>query len=275
MLGKKSGQLVRKSTVGRPFGGDAEFARHLPEVVGRTEEARRKAIERARKIAKIYPEAKKIIRRGALADNQALLLKIAKKSGWKAQKKCAEVMLALVAAQSSTKHSLANKSKDDGAVSSGDEHLAFGEPDAEPALKGKTTTYEALEKFWRKKGAKLWAYTPIATRNRFYEMLKKCRCNSPVDAKALVDSVFCGRGRVYCRELYGYATSHGVAKPAIRKVLKKRKYKLKKPSGQLHYYVNKDPDWKDRLLAVSAEALEQTKEADPVIYERPECRTGN
>jgi hypothetical protein len=62
--------------VGRPHGGIAQAARVLC-VPGKTEEARRKSIERAMKIAEICPEAKDEAKRLGLEDNQSALLAIA------------------------------------------------------------------------------------------------------------------------------------------------------------------------------------------------------
>jgi ParB/RepB/Spo0J family partition protein len=73
-----SGQVVRKSA-GRPESGIALAARSLP-VAGMTEEARRKAVERAINIERIADEAKSLARTLGLANNQAALLAIAKQA---------------------------------------------------------------------------------------------------------------------------------------------------------------------------------------------------
>jgi hypothetical protein len=70
------GQVVQEFTVGRPNGGIAQAARVLC-VPGKTEEARRKSIERSMKIAGISSEAKAEAKRLGLDDNQSALLAIA------------------------------------------------------------------------------------------------------------------------------------------------------------------------------------------------------
>jgi ParB/RepB/Spo0J family partition protein len=74
---KRGGQVDHKPSGGRPEGGIAEAARVLP-LPGKTEEARRKTIERSLKINKIDPEAKAAATAAGLADNQQALLAIAR-----------------------------------------------------------------------------------------------------------------------------------------------------------------------------------------------------
>jgi hypothetical protein len=71
-----SGQDVQEHTVGRPRGGIAQAARVLC-VPGKTEEARRKFIEREMKIDAISSDAKDEARRLGLEDNQSALLAVA------------------------------------------------------------------------------------------------------------------------------------------------------------------------------------------------------
>jgi hypothetical protein len=71
-----SGQDVQEFTVGRPHGGIAQAARVLC-VPGKTEEARRKSIERAITIDSIVSEAKDAAKRAGLDDVQSALLAIA------------------------------------------------------------------------------------------------------------------------------------------------------------------------------------------------------
>jgi ParB family chromosome partitioning protein len=70
------GQVDQQSRRGRPVGGIAEAARQLP-VPGKTEEARRKALERAIKIAGTSPEARSALKAAGLDDNQSALLQVA------------------------------------------------------------------------------------------------------------------------------------------------------------------------------------------------------
>jgi ParB-like chromosome segregation protein Spo0J len=79
-----SGQVGQKSQFGRPHGGIALAARKLP-ALGRSVEARRKIIARAKKISQITPEAKQAAIEAHLENNQEALLRIAEFSGHKAQ----------------------------------------------------------------------------------------------------------------------------------------------------------------------------------------------
>ena len=72
--GRFSGQNVQKK--GRPHGGIAQAARELP-IKAKTEEGRRKKIDRAIKISQIWLNIKDVIRNKCLDDNQAALLQIA------------------------------------------------------------------------------------------------------------------------------------------------------------------------------------------------------
>jgi hypothetical protein len=79
-----SGQKVQKPKGGRPQSGVAKAARQLP-VKGKTQEARRKRIERAIKIAAISLEAKAAIRKAGLDQHHSALGQIARQKDRKAQ----------------------------------------------------------------------------------------------------------------------------------------------------------------------------------------------
>jgi hypothetical protein len=72
-----SRQNVAKPKGGRPEGAIAKAARELP-MKGKTQQARRKAIERGIKIAAISSEAKAAVKKSALDDNPSALREIAK-----------------------------------------------------------------------------------------------------------------------------------------------------------------------------------------------------
>jgi ParB family chromosome partitioning protein len=72
-----SRQNVAKRNVGRPEGAIAKAARDLP-MKGKTQQARRKAIERGLKIAAISSEAKVAVTKAGLDDNRSALREIAK-----------------------------------------------------------------------------------------------------------------------------------------------------------------------------------------------------
>lgn len=79
-----SGQLVQKTKGGRPEGGIARAAREL-RVPGKTEEARRKFVERAVKINTLWDETKEAARAAGLANTQSALLAIAREQSSEAQ----------------------------------------------------------------------------------------------------------------------------------------------------------------------------------------------
>jgi ParB family chromosome partitioning protein len=72
-----SRQNVAKRKGGRPEGAIAKAARELP-IKGKTQQARRKAIERGVKIGGIASDAKVAIRQAGLDDDQSVLFKVAK-----------------------------------------------------------------------------------------------------------------------------------------------------------------------------------------------------
>jgi ParB-like chromosome segregation protein Spo0J len=80
---RDSGQNVQQKK-GRPQGGNALAGRKLP-VPGKTEEGRRKFIERARAVASIDAKVKAEIKEANLQDNRSALLRIAKESSPSAQ----------------------------------------------------------------------------------------------------------------------------------------------------------------------------------------------
>ncbi len=88
-----SSKKLTRSKQGRPEGGIARAARELP-VKGKTPEARRKAIERDMKAAKISQEAEEVIREAGLEDNQSALTAIAAEATPDAQVKKAKDLAA-------------------------------------------------------------------------------------------------------------------------------------------------------------------------------------
>lgn len=71
-----SGQNVQKMDRGRPKSGISEAARRLP-IKGKTHAAKRKNVERALKVASIFPEAKDAAKKAGLDKNRSKLLKVA------------------------------------------------------------------------------------------------------------------------------------------------------------------------------------------------------
>jgi hypothetical protein len=136
-----SGQREKKR--GRPKGGLAKAARELA-VKGKTEEAKRKAVERAMKVDKLFPKSEKAATAAGLDKNQSLLLQIAKEETLEAQlKKIAE----LVEAQ--------RKAKAKRKVGAGEE-----------------VSFDSLKTEWLKDGKlRRWAWekTGKSDRNRFVD----------------------------------------------------------------------------------------------------------
>ena len=71
-----SGQNVQKRDRGRPESGISEAARRLP-IKGKSHAAKRKNVERALKVASIFPEAKDAAKKAGLDKNRSKLLKVA------------------------------------------------------------------------------------------------------------------------------------------------------------------------------------------------------
>src|SRR6202035_5005705 len=78
------GQAVHKPAGGRPESGLTRAARELC-VPGATPAARRKYLDRAIKIAEIWPEAKSAAEAAGLDNNQSALLAVARESSLAAQ----------------------------------------------------------------------------------------------------------------------------------------------------------------------------------------------
>ena len=97
-----SGQKVQKMRKrGRPKSGISEAARRLP-VKGKSEAGKRRTVERALKVANIFPEAKDAARKMGLDDNRSILLKIA-------AEKTPQAQLAKVGELSATKRNVRHR----------------------------------------------------------------------------------------------------------------------------------------------------------------------
>jgi hypothetical protein len=98
------GQVVQKGSIGRPNGGISAAARIIP-MPGKSEGAKRKALERDLRIAAMNAEAKKAATAAGLDDNQSALLEIARQSGGEAQlNKVAELQNRAAERSTRTKH---------------------------------------------------------------------------------------------------------------------------------------------------------------------------
>lgn len=262
-----SGQYVRKSKLGRPLGGLSKSARLLP-AVGRSFEARRKIIQRATKIAGIFPEAKEAAKAAGLDDNQKALLQIAKAGGRKSQVR----MVAKLAARaqdpnetkqdpSDSKHSTAasDRQANDAVRSS-----SYDDNETDTPKRISDTTIDALESMWKRHGNILWAHTPFAVRDQFLEMLRRARCKARADAVNLVKEVFQGREKVSPQKLYAYAKTKGLTKSVIRKALREWGYgRPKKGSRDAPwYYFNKDANYMNQLKIIEDDELQAALDAE-------------
>jgi ParB-like chromosome segregation protein Spo0J len=245
-----SGQVGQKSKLGRPPGGVSRAARNLP--IGRSEEARRKILQRGRKIAGLRPQTKRAVISAGLDDDQQALLTIAKSHGRKAQLK----KVALLAPSSRGKNDTDAERATDG----------DGEA-AERSRKGRDngansshpeTTFEQLEEFWQKDGRKLWMYAPFSEREKFHGMLRRARCKAPTDVLKFVRDVFQGRGEVFAKHMYDLAKRRGLTQKSVRAVLKQLCFHRTRPRRDPHSgwrYLNPNQNWKNELPAIPRSEL--------------------
>jgi hypothetical protein len=276
-----SGQVGRKSRLGRPPGGIALAARELP-LVHRTPEARRKIIDRARKINQITPEAKKAAIKARLDNNQRALLKIAKAGGPKAQfrmvAELAEISKKLNAplsraAKRSTTGDEANEKavqrsplQPDATQSTTNADDTTGEEIGTCRPSQKTTTFDEMEALWKSECRASWAYLPSRDRERFIEMLRRARSRARVDVVEFLKEVFHGREKVSKRDLFGFAAIHVIAKSSIQKALKQLGYRSRRKGhgwGAKWFIINPDRDWKEQLPVFPSAELEAAGDAQP------------
>jgi hypothetical protein len=276
-----SGQVGQKGKVGRPPSGVALAARELP-VIGRTEEARRKIIARAIKIACIAPEAKKAAIEARLDNNQKVLLKIAKAGGYKAQVKLV-AQLAEIATQLGAPVIRASKppatTSSDGSSSTVDgpplqPDMTTSETDAKetdaerkdrPAPVNKTTTFDAMVGLWDKERRAAWAYLPVSDRERFIEMLHRSKRKARVDVVEFLQDALRGRPRVIKRNLLALAVKRGLSKRLVRMAIKARGYKNKRIGHgweAVWYVLNPTSDWGGFLPTISDDELKAAGDAE-------------
>ena len=278
------GQVDRKNKRGRPPSGTSRIARDL--LLGTSVEARRKIIQRAKRIARIKPEAKQAAIDAALDNNQRALLAIAAKSGRKAQlRKIAKLTKSSDDPQD--KDNAAEPDADGGEevdesesqrkvpklTSSSDDQQDVGnavqshaegseeadEPKSEPnPNRAKPvhaeTTFEQLEERWIKELRELWMYAPNEVRERFIAMLRRARSKAHTDYLQFVRDVFQWREKVYAKDLYALAKRRGLSKKSVRMVLNGLCYPRKRSgygSSGRYYYRNRNVNWKEELVKIS------------------------
>jgi ParB-like chromosome segregation protein Spo0J len=260
-----SGQLGQKSQFGRPPGGIALAARKLPQL-GRSVEARRKIIARAKKISRITPEAKEAAIEAHLENNQEALLKIAEVSGHKAQLRVVAELAERTKSLSSplgsaadggaaTKRAAKNlpsKAHADKSDTIADETDGV-KTDTLPPVE-RTTTFDEMEALWEPEHQACWAYLPTRERERFIEKRRRARRKAPSDVVNFLKEMFQGRLEVKSRSLFGFAIAQGFGKSTIRKTLKARGYRYRAGSRDRDRpakWVNPDRDWAKHLPGVS------------------------
>jgi ParB family chromosome partitioning protein len=283
MKGYISGHIDQKSKLGRPPSGFSEFARKLP-AVGRSYEACRKIMERARKIAHIAPQAKEAARTGGLDDNQKALLRIAKAGGPTEQVKKAKKLAACLQKalepkkpgddpKPEAKASDRQRDEPDNVIKSGplqpdsEDTTDADEPEADKKADTpkpvEETTFEALEELWKREGRELWKYTPFGARELFIETLRRARCYAKADVGSFIRDIFWGRKDIDCEALYSFAKTRGLTKIVVRKALKELLYRRKKRRGSgsrgSMYYRNKDSEWEGQALKISDAELEAAR----------------
>lgn len=265
-----SGQLAQKSKLGRPPGGIALAARELP-LLGRSVEARRKIINRAKKINQITPEAKQAAIAACLDNNQRALLKVAKAGGQRAQLKMvaelAEISKELNAprtraAKGSTtgaKVSAANAIKSpplqpDAAQSAIDSIDTSEEEAGKCRTSQKTTTFDEMNALWKPEHSAKWSYLPYSDRERFIEKLRRARLKARADVVQFLSDVFRGRLKVKKQDLFSFAATRGFPKGTIRKALRGLGYKSKRQGrgfGAASFVINLDREPLRYLMAFS------------------------
>jgi hypothetical protein len=159
-----SGQLDRKSGAGRPQGGIARAARELP-LPGKSEEARRKFVERAIFINCIWPEVKSAARKAKLDNIQSALLDIAGERSLAAQ----VAKVAEVAARKAAPRRKSRTRKGGGSPANADTS-APDQESPETLTANDEAALAALQACWndeRQLRYEDWSNTAIAVRRRF------------------------------------------------------------------------------------------------------------
>lgn len=249
-----SGQLDRKPetkrTSGRPLGEARRILERLPGI-GTSIEARRKNHARARLIARIDPEAKRIARKAKIDNNQRALLKIAAQRSSKGQ---IRVAAALDAALAVTKLGKGADRK----VKSNTHASAKTEKRKEnkKEVRSENTSFDDLLAVWNKHVAKLWLYSPQDVRSTFLDQLHRTRRRSKDDVVGFVKNVFRGRRSILVQDLFAYAKSKGIRVKDVRKVLKHLVYKRRRANKRAPlFYLNIDSNWKGQVTTVPNEEI--------------------
>lgn len=262
---------VGQKKKGRPEGGLSQQARLLEwPVIGETPEARRQTIKRARYIAAITPEAKKIATEGKLDNLQNALLEIAASKGIEAQVAKARELAEIVKAanlQSEIPEAASVRTPD----STKTEEEARANPLLAPSPAGKftKTSIEQLKEVWKRQGKKLWRHAPADVREAFLSDLKATRYRAPLDELiGNVTDLFQGRRSVETKLARRYLVAKGFTGTDIRKVMEANGYKRKKRGRgplQKSYYLNPVDTWKDEIKVIPESELAQYVDVPPTF----------
>jgi ParB-like chromosome segregation protein Spo0J len=245
-----SGQNVRKK--GRSPGGVAQAARVLP-LKAKTEEGRRKKIERATKISEIWLNIKDLVREKGLDNDQAALLKIAEADDIDDQRKLVRQL-----SDRRTTRRAARK-----------ERMTETMPEVEQQ------EYEVLLAAWdgSPKFRTAWRKATKEHKERFINEVLRGSSGFDFDEAAnLVQRAFAGRPKILVRDLQRLGTRHGFHKKTIATVVKYLGYKKKRLSrirNDPWYYINTNNEWKNQSVMISTKEFEdfsppKVKEYEPV-----------
>lgn len=225
--------------VGRPLSAAGKAAKHI-SVKGKTEEARRKKIERSLKINLIPVNVKEVIRTRKLDNNLAALLEIADEEPGRDQYKTA---LRLGRKPNSVK--AAQK-----------ERIERTMPSDERA------NYEELLAGWEKSPEfrKAWRKATKEHRERFINEVLRGASGTDIEEVAdLVKRAFAGREKILVRDLQRLGAKYGFHESRIQKVVREQGYKRKRLSRNRHdrwYYMNADKKWKTKIPQIKDEEFE-------------------
>jgi ParB-like chromosome segregation protein Spo0J len=266
-----SGQVVPKKK-GRPFGYAMLAAQKLP-VVGRSVDARKKAVSRMFKIAtKIPPEVQKAAINAGLEDDQRALLAIANAGGVRDQLRHIKRLVEDRAERALEKQARRSKA----ASENGKPRITAKLPESEAVARSDTTLADLEQAFCTPHLRTLWAHAPVDVREAFIEMARRKRCRASTSVAKFLTEVFSGRHKVEAVALKGLAQAKGVAWKVVAANLRAGNYRRKKKgqgAAQVHYYHNPDPDWRDKLRILPSKEIERVVEQ--ARSERVVLRKGN
>jgi ParB/Sulfiredoxin domain len=169
-----SRQNVGKRKVGRPEGAIAKTARDLP-MKGKTQQARRKAIERGLKIAAISSEAKVAVTKAGLDDNRSALHEIAKIENAEEQLQRVQEIIKREAKEQAKRDHVKKRGKAKGDVEKAGSRPAQPHPD--------DVVFAELKAYCRPELKKTWAQASTKIKRRFLREVLKWEGGKPLSKK--------------------------------------------------------------------------------------------